>query len=104
MTDASSAQRPVTANFINPETMHHPAGYTHVVEVTAGRPVYIAGQVALDPTGAVGVMGVYGIGNRLQPGDGVQEAVRDVVHSRPFHHHADPAASMDGSLPRQSGR
>jgi enamine deaminase RidA (YjgF/YER057c/UK114 family) len=33
--------------------MHHPAGYTHVVEVTAGRPVYIAGQVALDPTGAL---------------------------------------------------
>jgi len=52
MTDAS-AQLPVTANFVNPETMHHPAGYTHVVEVTAGRPVYIAGQVALDPTGAL---------------------------------------------------
>ncbi len=44
---------PVTANFINPETMHHPAGYTHVVEVTAGRPVYVAGQVALDPAGAL---------------------------------------------------
>jgi enamine deaminase RidA (YjgF/YER057c/UK114 family) len=53
MTDASSAQLPVTANFINPETMHQPAGYTHVVEVTAGRPVYIAGQVALDHTGAL---------------------------------------------------
>jgi enamine deaminase RidA (YjgF/YER057c/UK114 family) len=53
MTDASSGQLPVTANFINPETMHHPAGYTHVVEVTAGRPVYIAGQVALDPTGTL---------------------------------------------------
>jgi enamine deaminase RidA (YjgF/YER057c/UK114 family) len=53
MTDASSAPLPVTANFINPEAMHHPAGYTHVVEVTAGRPVYIAGQVALDHTGAL---------------------------------------------------
>src|SRR5215218_10087227 len=53
MTDAASGQLPVTANFINPEAMHHPAGYTHVVEVTAGRPVYIAGQVALDPTGAL---------------------------------------------------
>jgi enamine deaminase RidA (YjgF/YER057c/UK114 family) len=53
MTDAASAQQPVTANFINPETMHHPAGYTHVVEVTAGRPVYIAGQVALDPAGVL---------------------------------------------------
>jgi enamine deaminase RidA (YjgF/YER057c/UK114 family) len=54
MTDAASGQLPVTANFINPETIHHPAGYTHVVEVTAGRPVYIAGQVALDPTGGAG--------------------------------------------------
>ena len=53
MTDASSAQIPVTANFINPEAMHRPAGYTHVVEVTAGRPVYIAGQVALDRSGAI---------------------------------------------------
>jgi enamine deaminase RidA (YjgF/YER057c/UK114 family) len=53
MTDAASAQQPVAANFINPETLHHPAGYTHVVEVTAGRPVYIAGQVALDPTGTL---------------------------------------------------
>jgi enamine deaminase RidA (YjgF/YER057c/UK114 family) len=53
MTDASSARPPVTANFINPEAMHRPTGYTHVVEVTAGRPVYIAGQVALDPTGAI---------------------------------------------------
>jgi reactive intermediate/imine deaminase len=53
MTDAASAQLPVTANFINPETMHHPIGYTHVVEVTAGRPVYIAGQVALDPAGGL---------------------------------------------------
>jgi enamine deaminase RidA (YjgF/YER057c/UK114 family) len=53
MTDAASAQLPVTANFINPETMHTPTGYTHVVEVTAGRPVYIAGQVALDPAGVL---------------------------------------------------
>jgi hypothetical protein len=30
MTDASSAQLPVTANFINPEAMHHPAGYSRV--------------------------------------------------------------------------
>jgi enamine deaminase RidA (YjgF/YER057c/UK114 family) len=53
MTDASSGQLPVTANFINPEAMHPPAGYTHVVEITAGRPVFIAGQVALDPAGAL---------------------------------------------------
>ena len=53
MTDAASGQLPVTANFINPEAMHTPTGYTHVVEVTAGRPVYIAGQVALDPAGVL---------------------------------------------------
>jgi enamine deaminase RidA (YjgF/YER057c/UK114 family) len=53
MTDASSAQIPVTANFINPQAMHPPTGYSHVVEVTAGRPVYIAGQVALDRSGAI---------------------------------------------------
>jgi enamine deaminase RidA (YjgF/YER057c/UK114 family) len=33
--------------------VHPRFGYSHVVEVTAGRPVYIAGQVALDPTGAL---------------------------------------------------
>jgi reactive intermediate/imine deaminase len=53
MTDAASAQLPATANFINPETMHHPTGYSHVVEVTAGRPVYISGQVALDSAGGL---------------------------------------------------
>jgi enamine deaminase RidA (YjgF/YER057c/UK114 family) len=53
MTEAASAHIPVTANFINPEAMHRPTGYTHVVEVTAGRPVYIAGQVALDRSGVV---------------------------------------------------
>jgi enamine deaminase RidA (YjgF/YER057c/UK114 family) len=53
MTDASSAQVPVTANFLNPQAMHPPTGYSHVVEVTAGRPVYIAGQVALDRSGAL---------------------------------------------------
>jgi enamine deaminase RidA (YjgF/YER057c/UK114 family) len=53
MTDVPSPQIPPTATFINPETMHRPTGYTHVVEVTAGRPVYIAGQVALDPSGVL---------------------------------------------------
>jgi enamine deaminase RidA (YjgF/YER057c/UK114 family) len=52
MTEASG-QIPTTANFINPEAMHRPTGYTHVVEVTAGRPIYIAGQVALDRAGAL---------------------------------------------------
>src|SRR5262252_1732307 len=35
----------------NPATMHTPTGYTHVAEVTAGRPVYISGQIALDAAG-----------------------------------------------------
>lgn len=41
----------MAANFINPETMQPPDGYTQVVEVTSGRPVYISGQVALDRDG-----------------------------------------------------
>ena len=53
MTEASSARPLASARFINPETVHPRFGYSHVVEVTAGRPVYIAGQVALDPTGAL---------------------------------------------------
>jgi enamine deaminase RidA (YjgF/YER057c/UK114 family) len=77
MTDAASAQLPVTANFINPETMHHPAGYTHVVEVTAGRPVYIAGQVALDRTGALVGPGDIGAQAR-QVFDNLQAALQAV--------------------------
>ena len=38
--------------FMNPETMHKPTGYTHVVEATVpGRIVYIAGQLGIDPSG-----------------------------------------------------
>jgi reactive intermediate/imine deaminase len=77
MTDASSAQIPVTANFINPETMHRPTGYTHVVEVTAGRPVYLAGQVAIDPSGAVVGRGDIGAQAR-QVFDNVQAALQAV--------------------------
>jgi enamine deaminase RidA (YjgF/YER057c/UK114 family) len=53
MSDASRPAVPANANFINPETIHRPTGYSHVVEVTAGQPVYIAGQVALDRSGAL---------------------------------------------------
>ncbi|MGH9676871.1 MAG: RidA family protein, partial [Candidatus Acidiferrum sp.] len=35
----------------NPEGMHKPMGYSHVAEVTGGKLVYIAGQVALDKSG-----------------------------------------------------
>src|SRR5207244_4239114 len=30
-----------------------PTGYTHVVEVSSGRTIYVAGQVALDKSGTV---------------------------------------------------
>ena len=37
----------------NPPTLAPPQGYSHVAEVRGGTLVFIAGQVALDPTGAV---------------------------------------------------
>jgi enamine deaminase RidA (YjgF/YER057c/UK114 family) len=77
MTDAASGPLPVTANFINPETMHHPAGYTHVVEATAGRPVYIAGQIALDPMGTLVGPGDIGAQTR-QVFDNLQAALQAV--------------------------
>lgn len=39
--------------FVNPSTLPTPAGYTHVVEVTRGRTVFISGQIALDQSGNV---------------------------------------------------
>lgn len=35
----------------NPPALHAPAGYSHVAEVTGGKMVFIAGQVALDAAG-----------------------------------------------------
>jgi enamine deaminase RidA (YjgF/YER057c/UK114 family) len=36
--------------FINPETVHKPIGYTHVVEMTGpGRTVYLSGQIGVAP-------------------------------------------------------
>ena len=64
MTEAS-------ANFINPEGMHRPTGYTHVVEVTAGRPVFVSGQVALD-----------GAGELVGPGDVAAQARQVFVYLR----------------------
>ena len=37
----------------NPPTLSKPTGYTHVVEATTGRTIYISGQVALDKDGKV---------------------------------------------------
>lgn len=39
--------------FLDPEALPPPAGYSHVVEVSAGRLVYISGQVPLDRDGAL---------------------------------------------------
>jgi len=47
---ASSEARP---SFANPPGLSTPAGFTHVVDVPAGRTIYVAGQVAKDSTGQV---------------------------------------------------
>ena len=48
--DAAMSTRPF--HIFNPDTMAKPtAGYSHVAEVTGGKIVYIAGQVALDRAG-----------------------------------------------------
>jgi enamine deaminase RidA (YjgF/YER057c/UK114 family) len=38
---------------LNPATLATPRGYTHVVDVTGGRTIYISGQVALDRAGEI---------------------------------------------------
>jgi enamine deaminase RidA (YjgF/YER057c/UK114 family) len=37
--------------YVNPEALHQPIGYTHIVEVQAGRIAYISGQVAFSKAG-----------------------------------------------------
>lgn len=37
--------------FVNPPSMPPPRGYSHVAEVTGGKTIYIAGQVAFDGQG-----------------------------------------------------
>jgi enamine deaminase RidA (YjgF/YER057c/UK114 family) len=39
------------AKLHNPPDLHKPVGYSHVAEVTGGKLIYIAGQVALDAGG-----------------------------------------------------
>ena len=39
--------------YLNPPELSKPTGYTHVIQVRAGRTVYIAGQVAFDKSGNV---------------------------------------------------
>jgi enamine deaminase RidA (YjgF/YER057c/UK114 family) len=55
---SAQAQPAPQVRIFNPPTMAKPNGYSHVAEVTAGRTVYIAGQIAVDPSGKlVGVPG-----------------------------------------------
>ena len=44
---------PQGVRYLNPQTLSVPTGYSHVAEVSSGRTVYIAGQVALDKSGSV---------------------------------------------------
>jgi enamine deaminase RidA (YjgF/YER057c/UK114 family) len=76
MTDPPSAPPRPTARFLNPEAMHHPTGYTHVVEVTEGRPVYISGQVAFDRAG-----GLVGPGDLRAQAEQVFENLRAALES-----------------------
>jgi reactive intermediate/imine deaminase len=39
--------------YINPDTLAKPTGYSHVVETTGNRTIYIAGQLALDLQGSI---------------------------------------------------
>ncbi len=39
--------------FINPDTIHAPRGYTHVLTVQGGRLVFVSGQVAVDKDGQI---------------------------------------------------
>ncbi len=38
---------------VNPTTLPTPTGYTHVVEASEGRTLYVSGQIAVDKSGAV---------------------------------------------------
>ncbi len=47
------ATDPTNIRFLNPSSLAPPPGYTHVVEVTSGRTIFIAGQIALDQSGKI---------------------------------------------------
>jgi reactive intermediate/imine deaminase len=40
-----------TVRYLNPETLPRPNGYSHVVEVTSGRTLFISGQLPLNHAG-----------------------------------------------------
>jgi enamine deaminase RidA (YjgF/YER057c/UK114 family) len=48
----------VTIERINPPELARPSGFSHAVATTAGRLVFLAGQTAMDPGGAIVGSGV----------------------------------------------
>ena len=44
---------PTHLQFLTPETLNRPGGYSHVVKALGGQTVYLYGQVALDASGAL---------------------------------------------------
>ena len=44
---------PQAVRYLNPATLSAPTGYSHIAEVSGGRTIYIAGQVAFDNSGKV---------------------------------------------------
>lgn len=42
-----------TIRRVNPDTIHKPIGYSHLIEVTGGRLIFTSGQVAVDPAGNI---------------------------------------------------
>ena len=46
--------------YLNPETLSAPTGYSHIAEVSGGRTIYIAGQVAFDKAGTLVGKGDFG--------------------------------------------
>src|SRR5436305_1715614 len=55
----SLPDHPSHIQFINPPSLLTPPGFTHVVEITGGRTVYIAGQTALDQSFQIVGKGVF---------------------------------------------
>ena len=48
---AAQSKRGPGVKYTNPPALSVPTGYTHVVEATGGRTIYISGQVAFDRAG-----------------------------------------------------
>ncbi|GGA00962.1 RidA family protein [Dyella caseinilytica] len=63
--------------FSNPDTLFPPPGYSQLVEVTGGKLVFVAGQVALDKGGSL-----VGAGNFARQADQVFQNLRAAIESR----------------------